>query len=99
MATKSTKVAVAAKSSNKSTKIASKGKVAAPTKAKIERTRLDPAAKIKVLVTENPYRKDSDKAKFFSMLKTGMTVEAAKAKGVPSDRINWAVKRELISVK
>jgi hypothetical protein len=54
--------------------------------------------KIKILVKENPHRKDTVRGKAFAKLKTGMTVGAAIKAGCPRQQI-WSMKtRKIISL-
>jgi hypothetical protein len=74
------------------------------TKAKTKKPAAKRAAKfpadgkIKLLVDANPKRKGSACFKRFAKYKTGMTVEAALAKGLTRPDLIWDVDHQFISI-
>jgi len=61
---------------------------------------LDPKAKIRVLVDNNPHRTDSkDYRKFATLNKSKLTVAAALKAGVDQGYLNYSVKRKLIAIE
>ena len=61
-------------------------------------SKYDPAAKIKILITDNPHRETSKDFAKFNKLKAGATVDVVITDGVDPGYLRYAEKRDFISI-